>query len=361
MNIAIFGLSITSSWGNGHATTYRALVRALAERGHDVVFFERDATWYAENRDLPQPPYCRTVLYEDLNDLTELAAPVLRHADLAMVGSYVPEGIGVGDFVLRQARGITAFYDIDTPVTLARLTGGSTDYIAARQIPRYDLYLSFTGGPTLDRLQSVFGSPMARPLYCSVDRDLYFPEHLEPRWDLGYLGTYSADRQPVLQRLLLDTALARDAGRFVVAGPQYPDSIAWPPNVDRIIHLAPRDHRHFYNSVRYTLNITRADMVRAGYSPSVRLFEAAACATPIISDNWDGLERFFTPGAEILIAADWRETLAYLTGIDEATRTAIGRRARERVLGSHTSAHRAAQLESYVAEAGRCFIERSAS
>ena len=316
MNIAIFGLSITSSWGNGHATTYRALVRALADRGHDVIFFERNASWYAENRDLPEPPYCRTVLYDDLNDLAHLAAPVLRKADLAMVGSYVPEGIGVGDFVLRQARGITAFYDIDTPVTLARLSSGSTNYIAARQIPHYDVYLSFTGGPTLDRLQSVFGSPMARPLYCSVDRDLYFPQDLEPRWDLGYLGTYSADRQPVLERLMLDAAKARPPARFVVAGPQYPDSIAWPPNVERIVHLAPRDHCQFYNSVRYTLNITRTDMVRAGHSPSVRLFEAAACGTPIISDSWDGLEEFFTPGLEILIAADWQDTVAYLRDID---------------------------------------------
>lgn len=361
MNIAIFGLSITSSWGNGHATTYRALVRALAERGHHVVFFERDASWYAENRDLPQPPYCRTVLYEDLNHLTQLASPVLRHADLAMVGSYVPEGIDVGDFVLRQARGITAFYDIDTPVTLARLPAGSIDYIAARQIPRYDVYLSFTGGPTLDRLQSVFGSPMARPLYCSVDSDLYFPERLEPQWDLGYLGTYSPDRQPVLQALMLDAAITRSPARLIVAGPQYPESITWPANVDRIVHLPPRDHRHFYNSLRYTLNITRADMVRAGHSPSVRLFEAAACGTPIISDSWDGLEDFFAPGVEILIATDWRDTVAYLEDVDEVTRLAIAAKARDRVLRNHTSVHRAAQLEAYVAEAGRCFAERSVS
>jgi len=360
MNIAIFGLSITSSWGNGHATTYRALVRALAARGHDVVFFERDASWYAENRDLPDPPYCRVVLYDDIAGLPALAAPHLRGADLTIVGSYVPDGIAVGDLVFRLARGLTAFYDIDTPVTLARLPGGRVDYLAARQIPRYDLYLSFTGGPTLEVLQRVFGSPMARPLYCSVDPDLYYPEHVPARWDLGYLGTYSEDRQPVLRRLMLQAA-ARSAMTFVVAGPQYPSDIHWPPNVQRIVHLAPAEHRRFYSSLRYTLNVTRADMVKAGYSPSVRLFEAAACGTPIISDCWDGLDRFFTPGDEILLSRTARDTIHYLRELDDDTRQAIGARARRRVLSAHTAQHRAVELETYAAAAGAASGERAIS
>jgi len=352
MKMAIFGLSITSSWGNGHATTYRALVRALAARGHDVVFFERDAPWYADNRDLPEPPYCRTVVYRDLPHLASVAAADLRSADLAIVGSYVPEGIAVGDFVQRGARGLTAFYDIDTPVTLARLAAGGTDYVAARQIPRFDLYLSFTGGPTLERIQAVYDAPLARPLYCSVDPALYFPEAVDTRWELGYLGTYSADRQPVLERLMLKPAAARPKARFVVAGPQYPESIRWPANVERIVHLAPGEHRRFYNSLRFTLNVTRADMIKAGHSPSVRLFEAAACGTPIISDTWKGLDRFFSPGAEILLARNARETLAYLGEIGDDERAAIGARARRRVLAAHTADHRAIELEAYAAEAG---------
>src|SRR3982751_3505090 len=237
MNIAIFGLSITSSWGNGHATTYRALVRALHARGHEVVFYERDAPWYADNRDLPEPPYCRTVLYDDVAALSRVAVDDLRAADLAIVGSYVPDGIAVGDFVQRTARGQTAFYDIDTPVTLARLSGPGTEYLAARQIPRYDLYLSFTGGPTLEQLRERFGAPLARPLYCSGDPDLYFPETCDIEWDLGSLGTYSAARQPVLERLMLKAAKRQAGKRFVVAGPQCPDTIAWPANVERIVHL----------------------------------------------------------------------------------------------------------------------------
>jgi spore maturation protein CgeB len=361
MNIAIFGLSITSSWGNGHATTYRALVRALAARGHTITFFERDAPWYAANRDLPEPPYCRTILYENVQHLMSVADAALRTADLAIVGSYVPDGVAVGDFVLRTAAGVTAFYDIDTPVTLARLAGGGTEYLSVAQIPRYDLYLSFTGGPTLDRLQQMYHARTARPLYCSVDPEFYFPEAVPVQWDLGYLGTYSEDRQPVLERLMLKAAARHPSGRFVVAGPQYPELLDWPPNVERIVHLAPAEHRRFYNALRFTLNVTRADMVKAGYSPSVRLFEAAACGTPIISDTWKGLDRFFTPGAEILLSKNARQTLGYLRDIEDHVRREIGARARARVLAAHTAAHRAIELEGYAGEAGARLTARAAS
>jgi spore maturation protein CgeB len=321
------------------------------------VFYERDAPWYADNRDLPEPPYCRARLYGSVSELADRGAADLRDADLVIVGSYVPEGIAVGDLVQQTARGLTAFYDIDTPVTLARLPSGAVDYIAPRQIARYDLYLSFTGGPTLDVLQRKYGSPLARPLYCSVDPQLYFPEPMVPQWDLGYLGTYSGDRQPVLRRLMLNAAAQAPGSRFVVAGPQYPESIAWPANVERVVHLAPSEHRRFYNALRYTLNVTRADMVRAGYSPSVRLFEAAACGTPIISDTWKGLDRFFTPGVEILLSRSARQTLGYLNDIPDADRRDIGARARLRVLNAHT----AMELESYAAEAGLHPAEKAAS
>jgi spore maturation protein CgeB len=356
MKIAVLGLSITSSWGNGHATTYRALVRGLATRGHDVLFLERDAPWYAENRDLPQPPYARTCLYSSLAELESAHASALKSADLVIVGSYVPEGAAVGDLVHRVATGVTAFYDIDTPITLTKLETDTAGYIEQRQIPRYDLYLSFTGGPTLDRLQTRFGARCARPLYCSVDPDVYYPDRGVARnYDLGYLGTYSPDRQPVLQRLMLNAAAEWPAGRFVLAGPQYPESMTCPPNVERIMHLSPAEHRGFYNRLRYTLNVTRSDMVNAGYSPSVRLFEAAACGTPIISDQWTGLDRFLTPAVEILLSRNAKETLGYLREIPEPDRIAIGECARARVLSSHTALHRAAELEQFVGEvrAGR--------
>jgi spore maturation protein CgeB len=351
MRIVILGLSITSSWGNGHATTYRALVRQLAAQGHDVTFLERDVPWYAENRDQPNPVGARTWLYTSVDELRKRHEGDVRDAELVLVGSYVPEGIAVGEWVTSTASGVTAFYDIDTPVTLAKLSNGGADYISRELIPRYDMYLSFTGGPTLERLEREFGAPFARPLYCSVDTDDYFPDTSGARWDLGYLGTYSDDRQPSLTALMLEPARKMSDGRFVVAGAQYPDSITWPGNVTRITHLPPRDHRGFYNAQRYTLNITRADMIRAGWSPSVRLFEAAACGTPIVSDYWDGLEEFFEPGAEIFIARSSRDTAEYLHDVPEDERVATGLRARERVLEKHTAAHRAEQLIAYAREA----------
>jgi spore maturation protein CgeB len=350
MDIVIIGLSITSSWGNGHATTYRGLVRELAARGHRVLFLERNVPWYANSRDLPKPPYCRVSLYESLSELKARFTAAITTADLVMVGSYVPDGVAVGEWVTSTARGVTGFYDIDTPVTLARLAHGGTDYLSPSLVSRYDLYLSFTGGPTLERLERQFGSPCARALYCSVDPELYHPSRVKVRWDLGYMGTYSADRQPTLERLLLDPARRWTTGRFAVVGPQYPADVVWPPNVQRKSHVPPRDHREFYCAQRFTLNVTRADMIAAGWSPSVRLFEAAACATPIISDAWEGLGELFRPDEEILIARDGGDVLSWLRELPESRRAAIGQRARARVLAEHTAAHRAAELEAHVRE-----------
>ena len=262
----------------------------------------------------------------------------------------MPEGLAVANWVLKTARGVTAFYDIDTPVTLAKLERGDEEYLAAGAIPRFGMYLSFTGGPILQKLERRFGANMARAFYCSVDPDLYFPEPRQPAWLLGYLGTYSADRQPALQSLLVDAAAQMPLEKFAVAGPLYPPDLTWPENVERIEHLAPPQHRAFYNAQKFTLNITRLDMRNAGYSPSVRLFEAAACATPILSDYWPGLETLFTPGKEIVVARSTAEALRHLTAIGETARLAIGRAARQRVLAEHTAEHRARQLERYIAE-----------
>ncbi len=349
MRIVIFGLSITSSWGNGHATTYRGLVRELSARGHDVLFLERDVPWYASNRDLPDPPYGRTELYSSLTDLKDRFARDVRNADFVMVGSYVPEGVAVGEWVVKTTRGRKGFYDIDTPVTLAKLERDDHEYLTPALIPRFDLYLSFTGGPILECLERKYGSPMARVLYCSTDPAVYYPEDRAKKWDLGYLGTYSKDRQPKVERLLLEPARRRNrTARFVVAGPLYPPGIEWPANVERIEHLAPPEHRVFYNSQKFTLNITRADMVRAGYAPSVRLFEAAACGTPIISDNWPGLNGILRVGREILVARSPEDILRCLREIPDQERAAIGARARKRILAEHTATHRAAQFEAYL-------------
>ncbi|TDH64578.1 glycosyltransferase [Dankookia rubra] len=352
MRIVVLGLSLSSAWGNGHATTYRALLRAFAARGHEVVFLEREVPWYAGHRDLAAPDYCALEFYRGMDDLLRWRGEIAL-ADAVVVGSFVPEGVAVGDMVQCMARGVTAFYDIDTPVTLAKLARGEEEYLAGRQIRGYDLYLSFTGGPTLALLEARYGSPAARVLHCSVDPEAYPVLDAPRRWDLSYLGTYSDDRQPVLEALLLEPARQAPQLRFVVAGAQYPDDIAWPPNVERLEHVPPADHPAFYAASRFTLNVTRQDMVRAGHSPSVRLFEAGACGTPVISDAWDGIEALFRPGEEILLADRPGQVRDILLGWPDASRDAVARAFRARVLADHTAAHRAAELEAYLLAARR--------
>lgn len=348
LNIVIFGLSITSSWGNGHATTYRSLIKALAQRGHKVTFFEKDVPWYRQHRDLPNPSFCETILYHSIVEIEDYRL-TLAKADLIILGSYVADAEVLANRVRALSSGCFAFYDIDTPVTLAKLQRGDYEYLTPAMIPLFDLYLSFSGGPVLKILEERWGAQRARALHCSVDPDLYYPATDEqPGYDyaLGYLGTYSEDRQPTLNKFLLEPAITEREMAFCVAGAQYPLTIYWPDNVIYIEHIPPHQHRLFYQSQRFTLNITRKDMIEAGHSPSVRLFEAAACGTPIITDEWSGLENYFTPGKEILVARTCRDVLDYLQ-MPAVERTAVARRAQQKVLRFHTAAHRAAELEHY--------------
>ena len=348
MKIVIFGLSITSSWGNGHATTFRALCRGLHGRGHEIVFFEHNTEWYEHNRDLPEPPFCKVRIYEEWNDILPAVRAELRDADVGLVGSYFPDGIAALDEILSIDVPAKAFYDIDTPITVRTLEQhGRTDYLLKRHLPELDIYFSFTGGPLLRELEQRFGVQLAVPLYCSFDPRRYRELPPEPEFEcaLSYMGTYAPDRQPKIDELLCGPARQLPREKFIVAGPQYPESVAWPENVERIIHLNPRNHADLYCSSRLVLNVTRRDMVMAGYSPSVRLFEAAACAAAIVSDNWPGLATFFTPGDEILLPACGEDVVRYLEGYDAAELRRIGRAAQDRVLSQHTSEIRAQEFE----------------
>ncbi|HEY0627134.1 MAG TPA: glycosyltransferase [Allosphingosinicella sp.] len=351
MRLVVLGLSLSSSWGNGHATTFRALLKEFAARGHDILFLERDVPWYRDNRDIADPDYCELRFYSDLDDLRQWQGEIAR-ADAVMVGSYVPEGVAVGRLVQETAQGVTAFYDIDTPVTLAKLRRGDYEYLSPEVIPGYDVYLSFTGGPTLRHIEEEYGSPAARALYCSVDPDAYPPLDVPKKWALSYLGTYSPDRQPALERLLIEPARALPNERLVVAGPQYPADIDWPKNVERIEHCPPADHPAFYAASRFTLNVTRADMIAAGWSPSVRLFEAAACGIPVISDKWQGIEELLTPGREIILADKSEDVIAALSH----DASGLGQAARTRILAAHTASHRAAELEIHLQEAAKADV-----
>jgi spore maturation protein CgeB len=345
LSTVFLGLSITSSWGNGHATTYRALLRELAQLGHRGLFLERAAPWYESNADMPVPPFCETASYSSLAELFALYGDAIASADAVILGSYVPEGARIAEYMLEHCTGVRAFYDIDTPITLRALEDDSCGYLDRSQVQEFDVYLSFSGGPILQQLVDQYGARRAEALYCSVDPRLYYPSENAQSWQLGYLGTYSDDRQPVLERLLVEPARQLPRRRFVVAGPQYPKELIWPRNVDLRMHVPPWEHRLFYGAQRATLNVTRRDMVSAGYSPSVRLFEAAACGVPIISDIWPGIETFFAPGEEIMLAETNYEVLDHLMSLTDARRADIALRARARVSREHTAARRAQQLQ----------------
>ena len=351
IDIVFIGLAITSSWGNGHATTYRSLLHGLRQRGHRVTFLERDQPWYAHHRDAPRLDYCETHLYSDFEDLRARFRERIRTADAVIVGSYVADGRSVCDWVLQEAHGVRAFYDIDTPVTLTQLRSDTCEYLRVDQIPRFDLMLSFAGGPTPRRLEVAFGAKRAHVLYCSVNTEQYSPRAVAKAYALGYMGTYSVDRQTGLERLLNEPARLLPAKHFAVAGAQYPKELRWPANVERTEHLPPGAHAGFYSRQQFTLNLTREDMRTAGYSPSVRLFEAAACGAPIISDFSAGLAELFVPGSEILLVRDAEDVVNHLLHLGPASCQRIADAARERVLSAHSSVHRAAELERYLDEA----------
>jgi spore maturation protein CgeB len=348
VKVTILGLSISSSWGNGHATNYRALTKALQARGDEVTFLERDAPWYAQHRDLPEPPWCEIHLYDSFKQLRS-RAPVIHDADLVIVGSFVPEGVEVGTWVVDHAQGAIAFDDINTPVTIDKLRAGDVEYLSKELVPRYDLYLSFTAGPALEILREEFGARRAEPFYCFVDPDAFARLEVPDRWTLNYLGTYSSGRQPAVEELLLEPARRLNEQRFAVAGPMYPADIEWPENVERVEHVAPTDLPHFFSAAGFTLNLTRPEMRALGYSPSVRLFEAGACGAAIISDVWPGIETVFTPGEEILLVDSCDEMLGILSSSSPKSRAQIGAAARRRVLSEHTADHRVQQLHEAVA------------
>lgn len=355
MRIVVFGLTVSSSWGNGHATLWRGLIRALGARGHEVVFFEMDVAYYAENRDLTELAGGEIVLYRDWDSVRARAEAEIAEADVAVVTSYCPDGLAATEAVLDAPRALRVFYDLDTPVTLSRFgRGEATGYVGPRGLGEFDLVLSYTGGRALEELESRLGARRTAALYGHVDPAQHRPVAPSERFraDLSYLGTYAADRQAALQALFIDPARLRPERRFLIGGAQYPADFPWTPNVYFVRHLPPAEHPAFFSSGRLTLNVTRRAMAEMGWCPSGRLFEAAACGAPLLSDSWDGLDAFFTPGEEILTAVAAEEVLGALDR-DDAELRRMAAAARERVLAEHTSGHRAAELERLLESARR--------
>lgn len=348
MHIVVFGLTVSSSWGNGHATLWRSLIASLIKRGHTVVFYERDVPYYAETRDLKTLPAGALLrLYDSVDDIRVEAAEQLADADLALCTSFCPDGIIAADWILSSRATIRAFYDMDTPVTLRALDAESTHaYLPGYGLRDFDLVLSYTGGRALDELQSRLGARHVAALYGWVDpaanRPVTVAEHF--RSEFSYLGTYAADRQAALTELFLRPALALPERRFLIGGAQYPETFPWSKNLYFTQHLEPAQHPAFFCSGRATLNVTRQAMAEYGYCPSGRLFEAAACGVPLFSDVWDGLDNFFTPATEILPVHSCADVLNGLA-LSNAELRSMADAARARTLEQHTADVRVLQLE----------------
>lgn len=343
--IAVFGQSFSEQ-----GATWRSLLRAMHARGHDIMFFDRVSPSHAMSSVFAGADWLRLVVYDSLTELSDHADEICR-ADVLIISSGVPEAMLLTERLRSSAPGLLALYDMDTPITAAAMERGDCAYLDASTARLYDLALCATGGPFLELHAIATRLIMARPLFCSADPEQHVAPNAAKRWDLSYLGDYSEDRQSGVEQLFLSVARALPDRRFAIAGAQYPDGIDWPENVERIEHMPPGEHASFYSASRFTLSVTRQEMRAAGYSPSVRLFEAAACATPIISDEWRGLDEIFAVGREIFVARRADDVIEFVTRTSDPARDALGTAARARVLGSHTGAHRAEELEAHLADA----------
>lgn len=352
MRITVFGLTISSSWGNGHATPYRAILRALHRLGHELFFFEKDVPYYRSRRDFEACDYCALHLYPDWDSVRKPALATAQESDVVIAASYLPEGRRICEEILGLTRPLRVFYDLDTPVTLQHMKNGGTEYLRASQIPEFDLVLSFTGGDALRQLEEVYGARLVRTLYGCVDPDVYFRAEPCPEFacDLSYMGTFASDRQTKVEKFFLEPARRHRERRFLLAGPLYPAHWRWPDNISKIDHISPHAHPRFYSSSRITLNITRGEMARNGWCPSGRFFEAAACGTPLVTDWWEGLDSFFDPDRDLCVATTTSDVEDALQSSDKELRMQA-RNARERTLDEHTGNVRAAQLLRYLDEA----------
>jgi spore maturation protein CgeB len=350
MKLVIFGLSITSSWGNWHAIWWRGLVRALARRGHDVVFMERASEVHANHRDLDlEPPIdFELVWFPSWTEVVPTVRRHLREADAAIVSSRCPDAVPAGDELRASGVPLKVFYELSAPNTLARFEAGDdVPHLPPRGLRGFDLVLSTAGGPALEGLRSRLGATLVASLPVGVDPEV---RRAPPggaieryRGDLGYLGAYAADRRDKLDRLLFDVAARAPNKSFVVGGALYPADRIWASNIRFIPEVPVEEVPAFLAGSALALNVTPPAAARIGHGASLRLLEAAAAGIPVLSDPWPGMKRFLTPGKEILVAETSDQVLEALA-LPATELLAIGRRAKERVLDEHTADKRAELL-----------------
>jgi spore maturation protein CgeB len=349
LNIAFFGSSLVSAYWNGAATYYRGILRALAERGHRITFYEPDAFERQQHRDIPDPDWARVVVYPAENWGVQSALDGARGADLIVKAS----GVGIFDELLeaavleRRERGSLAlFWDVDAPATLDRLERSPRDPFRSL-IPNYDFVLTYGGGDPVVRAYKRFGARECVPIYNALDPTTHFPVAPEPRFesDLGFLGNRLPDREARVEEFFLKAAAQCPERRFLLGGNGWADK-SMPANVRYLGHVYTRDHNAFNCTPLAVLNVSRESMARYGFSPATRVFEAAGAGACLITDAWEGIEMFLEPEREVLVAKDGGEVAARLRDLDLETARRIGRAAQRRILAEHTYAHRAAQVES---------------
>ncbi|HEY2896116.1 MAG TPA: glycosyltransferase [Gemmatimonadaceae bacterium] len=350
LDIAFFGSSLVSAYWNGAATYYRGIVRALAERGHRVTFYEPDAYGRQQHRDMPDPSWARVVVYagEGENGVLDALARA-RGADLVVKAS----GIGVFDellerevLALQNAETLVAFWDVDAPATLDRVQTNQDDPFRAL-IPRYDLVLTYGGGDPVVRAYEALGARECVPIYNALDPSTHHPVPPDSRFacDLGFLGNRLPDRESRVEEFFLSAAALLPECSFVLGGSGWADK-PMPPNVNPIGHVYTHEHNAFNCTPRAVLNVNRESMARYGFSPPTRVFEAAGAGACLITDEWIGIELFLEPGSEVLVASDGEAVAEHLRSLTGDRARAIGGAAYRRILREHTYAHRVAQLET---------------
>jgi spore maturation protein CgeB len=356
LDIAFFASSLVSAYWNGAATYYRGIVRALHERGHRVTFYEPDAYERQAHRDIPDPEWATVVVYPGEGDDNALAmVERARGADLVVKAS----GVGVFDALLERAvldlkrpGTLVAFWDVDAAATLDRVHADPADPFA-ELIPRYDLILTYGGGDPVVRAYEALDARECVPIYNALDPATHHPVAPDARFegDLGFLGNRLPDREARVEEFFLRAASLLPERRFLLGGSGWGDKPV-PPNVAYLGHVYTADHNAFNCTPRAVLNVSRDSMARYGFSPATRVFEAAGAAACLITDAWDGVDYFFEPEAELLVARDGQEVAAQLEALTPERARAVGDAAYRRVLADHTYARRVELLEQ-VLDVGR--------
>jgi spore maturation protein CgeB len=351
MKIAFFGSSLVSAYWNGACTYYRGIVRALDARGHRVAFYEPDAFDRQAHRDIDDPEWAEVTVYEPSDERTVRAvvADAAAGAEVIVKAS----GVGVYDAVLEEAVAEAAdpalriFWDVDAPATLAAMEADDANPLR-ELIGRYDLVLTYGGGrPVIDRYTAL-GARACMPVYNALDPETHHPAPPRPELacDLAFLGNRLPDREARVEEFFFRAAEALPSSAFMLGGNGWEERVAGLGNVRYLGHVPPGDHNALNRSALAVLNVSRESMAANGWSPATRVFEAAGAGACLLSDAWEGIEEFLTPGEEILVARDGPEVAQLLSDLDPDRAAAIGVAAMERVLAEHTYDRRAEQVEA---------------